>query len=272
MPFGKFFQRKMSAAEKRVAQTNSYLDLTPVKTISSSKISLKKNIALKKIDVKTKPDKIEKQIDKIKTVDKKQIDQAAASKPKVVEDKLLSESSDTSTDGWLRNLKAELTAEALIKQHQQAYSKSNHRHSKYVTKYKNRTGSSDPAAGVVAAEQAQPNGPGANIRGSPEYSVAFELEVWKKAEETKFRAHLKEQENNMRDQLDRAFAEKEKAREQQWSQQQREFANVESRLRKQLGEVQQREARVGSEEERLKRTYDLQTSLLYVRHCFSSNS
>jgi hypothetical protein len=203
MPFGKFFQRKMSAAEKRVAcivQTSSSFDLSVPPVNTATKTDESRNAS-----TKTSSNKFSKKVS-------------------------------------TKNLST-----------------------------KNRTGATASAALAGPAEQAQPNVPAVAIRGSPEYSVAFELEVWKKAEETKFRAHLKEQENLMRDQLDRAFAEKEKARELQWGQQQREFSNVESRLRKQLGEVQQREARVASEEDRLKRTYDLQTHLLYLRSCFQNS-
>lgn len=89
------------------------------------------------------------------------------------------------------------------------------------------------------------------MRGSAEYATAYELELWKRAEEEKFRANLKEQEATMRDQLEEEYRQREVSRAKEFRQKQSELRDVEAKVRKKLQELQQREVALVAEETRV---------------------
>jgi hypothetical protein len=102
------------------------------------------------------------------------------------------------------------------------------------------------------------------LRSSPEYSAAFELELWKRAEEEKFRTFLKGQESAMRQQLDDEYRQKELQRAKEFRTKQNELKDLEAKVRKKFQDLQQREvalvaeeARVSSLRDEMKRRTDL---------------
>merc|ERR1719162_81420 len=89
------------------------------------------------------------------------------------------------------------------------------------------------------------------LRSSPEYSRAFQLELWKRAEEEKFRAYLKEEEASIREGLEDDYRQRELLRAKEFRQRQNELKDLEGKVRKKFQELQQREVAVASEEARV---------------------
>lgn len=89
------------------------------------------------------------------------------------------------------------------------------------------------------------------LRSSPEYSKAFQLELWKRAEEEKFRTYLKEEEAAMREGLEEDYRQRELQRAKDFRQRQTELKDLEAKVRKKFQELQQREVAIVSEEARV---------------------
>lgn len=87
----------------------------------------------------------------------------------------------------------------------------------------------------------------ASLRGA----TTYELEVWRRAEEEKFRAYLTEQEGAMRALLEEKYRQRERTRAEEFQQTQCELRGVEAKVRRKLQELQQREVVVAAEEARL---------------------
>lgn len=128
-------------------------------------------------------------------------------------------------------------------------------------------GSAPATAPLPGAEAERPSAlPTASmpIRESAEYATAFELELWKRSEEEKFRAQLKLQEAALRESLEESYRRKELDRAKEFRQKQSELRDVEQKVRKKFQELQQREvtllaeqAQVESLREETKRRADL---------------
>lgn len=92
-----------------------------------------------------------------------------------------------------------------------------------------------------------------SIRGSPEYVEAFELETWKKQEETRFRLWLKEEEQRKKAELELKAHEKEEARLVEFRSKMKQLHNLETKLRSKLVELENRENRIATAEADVRR-------------------
>mmetsp|Transcript_75635 Transcript_75635/g.130992 ORF Transcript_75635/g.130992 Transcript_75635/m.130992 type:complete len:881 (-) Transcript_75635:40-2682(-) len=109
-----------------------------------------------------------------------------------------------------------------------------------------------PAAGGAHGEPSPTqNGAASLLKAGAEYATAFELELWKRAEEEKFRSSLKEQEAAMREQLEEEYRQREVSRAKEFRQKQSDLRDVEAKVRKKLQELQQREVVLVAEEARV---------------------
>jgi len=84
----------------------------------------------------------------------------------------------------------------------------------------------------------------ARLRSLPQYSAAYELELWKRAEEASFKVKLQEDERIRRLKLQDEYEDKEKRRSKEFAEKKQEVVALESQLRKKLVQLQQREAEV----------------------------
>eukprot|EP00929_Paragymnodinium_shiwhaense_P080930 TRINITY_DN42247_c1_g1_i2.p1 TRINITY_DN42247_c1_g1~~TRINITY_DN42247_c1_g1_i2.p1 ORF type:complete len:916 (+),score=196.11 TRINITY_DN42247_c1_g1_i2:185-2932(+) len=111
------------------------------------------------------------------------------------------------------------------------------------------------AAGTAAVAPANRDAPlldGLNaIRSSPAYTSAYELELWKQAEQDKFRAYLLDQEKEQREKLEDEYRSKELIRSREFRQKQGELRELEAKVRKKLQDMQQREMALVAEETRV---------------------
>eukprot|EP00928_Gymnodinium_smaydae_P028006 TRINITY_DN21481_c0_g1_i1.p1 TRINITY_DN21481_c0_g1~~TRINITY_DN21481_c0_g1_i1.p1 ORF type:complete len:362 (-),score=90.58 TRINITY_DN21481_c0_g1_i1:248-1333(-) len=89
------------------------------------------------------------------------------------------------------------------------------------------------------------------LRNGPEYAAAYELELWRRAEEKKFRAYLADLETRQREKLEEEYRQREIQRAQEFRQKRGELQNVEARARKKLQDLQQREVAVAAESARV---------------------
>eukprot|EP00397_Hematodinium_sp_SG-2012_P011869 GEMP01012018.1.p1 GENE.GEMP01012018.1~~GEMP01012018.1.p1 ORF type:complete len:634 (+),score=172.55 GEMP01012018.1:36-1937(+) len=79
------------------------------------------------------------------------------------------------------------------------------------------------------------------LRDTPAYSSAVELELWKRNEEAKFRVRLQEEERQKKRQLEEEYEEKERVRSLEFHSQKQQMVKVEQTLRLKLQEVMKRE-------------------------------
>jgi len=89
------------------------------------------------------------------------------------------------------------------------------------------------------------------LRGSAAYSTAYELELWKRAEEEKFRTYLADQEAQQREMLEEEYRQQELARASEFRHRQGQMRDLEAKARKKLQELQQREIAMAAEESRM---------------------
>ncbi|WIA21573.1 hypothetical protein OEZ85_000765 [Tetradesmus obliquus] len=92
-----------------------------------------------------------------------------------------------------------------------------------------------------------------DFRQMPEYLVAWELEVWKKAEEARFRAQLKELEQQRMSVIEQQWWKRERAREAEAAALKAEYGRLEQQTKALLAAVQEREAKLLSAEADLAR-------------------
>ena len=92
-----------------------------------------------------------------------------------------------------------------------------------------------------------------SIRGSPEYMEAFELETWKKQEETRFRLWLKEEEHRKKAELELKAHEKEESRLSEFRAKMKQLHTIETKLRSKLVELENRENRIATAEADVRR-------------------
>eukprot|EP00930_Biecheleria_cincta_P095376 TRINITY_DN87339_c0_g1_i1.p1 TRINITY_DN87339_c0_g1~~TRINITY_DN87339_c0_g1_i1.p1 ORF type:complete len:507 (+),score=136.34 TRINITY_DN87339_c0_g1_i1:150-1523(+) len=86
---------------------------------------------------------------------------------------------------------------------------------------------------------------------APGPANAYELELWRRAEEDKFRAYLVEQEATLQERLEEEYRQKEEARAAEFHRRQAELRSVEAKVKKKLQELQQREVNLVAEEARV---------------------
>ncbi|CAK9000188.1 unnamed protein product [Durusdinium trenchii] len=80
---------------------------------------------------------------------------------------------------------------------------------------------------------------------------AYELEMWRQAEEEKFRVYLQEQEQELIERLEEEFRQKEEARASEFMQRKVKLEEVEATVRRKLQDLQEREMAVVAEETRV---------------------
>lgn len=80
---------------------------------------------------------------------------------------------------------------------------------------------------------------------------AYELEMWRQAEEEKFRLYLVEQEQELQERLEEEFQQKEELRASDFAQRKAKLQDLELTTRKKLQELQERELAVVAEETRV---------------------
>lgn len=111
--------------------------------------------------------------------------------------------------------------------------------------------SADAHTGIgLTAELGTADAAALALRQSPAYSSAYELELWKRSEEDKFRSQLRSQEQEQRDRLEEEYQQREQARAKEFRQKQTDLRDVESRVRSKMAELQQREVAVVAAETR----------------------
>lgn len=88
------------------------------------------------------------------------------------------------------------------------------------------------------------------LRQSPAYTAAYELELWKRSEEEKFRASLLAEERQQRERLQDEYDQREASRAKEFRQKQAELREVEGKVRSKLQDLQQREVAVVAAETR----------------------
>ena len=103
-----------------------------------------------------------------------------------------------------------------------------------------------------------------SIRGSPEYIHAFELEAWKREQETRFLSSLRQKEKETKQAWDIEFAERENEREIEFKAKMKQLGLIEQKLRAKLAELESREHRLQSADEDLKR--DRRETDVKIRH------
>lgn len=102
------------------------------------------------------------------------------------------------------------------------------------------------AAATEAAPMVEQATPGDTGR-----ATAYQLEIWRRTEEEKFRAYLAEQDATMRSRLEEKYRQREVSRATEFQQTQSELRGVEAKVRRRLQELQQREVALAAEEARL---------------------
>lgn len=85
----------------------------------------------------------------------------------------------------------------------------------------------------------------------PNYRTAYELELWRRAEEEKVKAALIEQEEFLKVRLEEEYRMREESRHKEFQKRQAELRDVEAKVRRKLQELQQREIALISEEARV---------------------
>lgn len=90
-----------------------------------------------------------------------------------------------------------------------------------------------------------------DLRATTEYQVAWELEMWKKAEEAKFQSKLKEVEARRLVELEDEWARQEALREIQFHKRMSELTGIETKLKETLFEVQRQDSLLRLREEEL---------------------
>jgi len=115
-----------------------------------------------------------------------------------------------------------------------------------------RKGRAEKAQAVgpaVAAVKSQVKSQAANDEAP--LKGAYELEMWRQAEEEKFRLYLVEQEQELQERLEEEFQQKEELRASDFAQRKAKLQDLELSTRKKLQELQERELAVVAEETRV---------------------
>ncbi|CAD7966523.1 unnamed protein product [Amoebophrya sp. A25] len=81
----------------------------------------------------------------------------------------------------------------------------------------------------------------ARMRSLPAYSAAYELELWKRAEEASFKVKLQEDERIRKMKLQEEYEEREKKRSKEFNEKRQEVMQLEQKLKQKLLQMQQRE-------------------------------
>lgn len=107
------------------------------------------------------------------------------------------------------------------------------------------------------------------LRNSPAYACAYELELWKRAEQEQFQARLAEQLATAKSGFEEEYRQKELSRARDFRLKQQELREVEAKVRKKLQELQQREVTLVADESRVAAMRDeaRQRADLTVREC-----
>lgn len=114
-------------------------------------------------------------------------------------------------------------------------------------------GSGQPPASVTAMRTTgQVSGGGDPSPGSPEYQIVWELEMWKRAEMAKFKAHLKQVEQQTIEKVTNDWRQQEGIREQKFEDAIKQINAVESKLRHKSTDLQRREEKIMQLEDELR--------------------
>jgi len=89
-------------------------------------------------------------------------------------------------------------------------------------------------------------------KDSEEYKAAWELEVWKRAEEAKFKTHLKQIELKTIEDVTKDWKMKEEKRDLELASQMSGLENLEKKMRAKVQELQKREQKIIQLEDELK--------------------
>jgi len=94
-------------------------------------------------------------------------------------------------------------------------------------------------SGKLGQENANPNSVGGN-----EYQAVWQVELWKRAEEQKFKAWLKQREIERIEEITITWKAKENERERQFNDSMQKVAQLETKVRNKAIELQRREDRI----------------------------
>lgn len=120
---------------------------------------------------------------------------------------------------------------------------------------------------LIGSTKAIENGLNASeTAGNPDYAVAWELEMWKRAEEAKFQAELKVRMSNRLAELEMEWKKNEKEMKEREEKRQVEYLKLESSLKKRLLELERRERQIKVVEEENQREREAKMAELQVLH------
>lgn len=107
------------------------------------------------------------------------------------------------------------------------------------------------AASVIAQTEALALEHGLKVlRDSPAYAAAYELELWRRKEEERFKAYLAEQERMLREKLEEEYRQQELSRVKEFRLRHSAVRDLERKVQRRVEDLQEREATVGVQEER----------------------
>lgn len=95
--------------------------------------------------------------------------------------------------------------------------------------------------------------PGADVRATPEYSAAWDLELWKEGERQRFTRALEEERSAQRRKFEQDSAADQRRREQEWEQRRSQVERLAQRVARSLDVLRKRQERVERKEEELGR-------------------
>lgn len=101
---------------------------------------------------------------------------------------------------------------------------------------------------------------GLQLRETPEYISVFELELWKKREESRFRNYLRDEENKRMKELETNFQKNEMERETEYKKLINNLQIIETKLRNKMRELEIREIKINNNENefnRIKNDFDI---------------
>ena len=92
-----------------------------------------------------------------------------------------------------------------------------------------------------------------SVRGSPEYLHAFELEAWKREQESIFHQQLKVKEQRFREAWEHELADKEAQRDAEFRAKMKQLLGIEQKLKQRMTDLESREIKISQAEDDIKR-------------------
>ena len=111
---------------------------------------------------------------------------------------------------------------------------------------------SQPSANVTAMRTTGKASGGGPEQGTPEYQIVWELEMWKRAEMAKFKAHMKQLEQATVEDITREWRQKEAIREQKFEDAIKQINLIETKIRHKSTDLQRREEKIMQLEDELR--------------------